>query len=112
MAKRNQAEELKDGEKVEKDKSKDKVVPLRLVPGGRPPGSPDWLSSLEIGTVFLVRPKAAQGPFIEEYHVIAKTEKAVRLHTNTQGEIDLWTIPSVFCSLVDLYEIIGHNPSL
>ena len=95
-------------EEKELDEEENKVVDLRLVPGGKEPTDPgNWLSELEEGTVFLIRDKHTADFNLGLFHLIKKTDKSVLLFTNVNTEIYTYVDPRRFCNKYVLHEILG-----
>lgn len=89
---------------------------LSLVTGGgggvmSPPWSDDWLSRLDVGTVFLAKPKDPNYtmPFVEQYQVMHKSLFTVLLSTCLNERNLVRVEPDAYCKIMRLVEIIGHE---
>jgi hypothetical protein len=74
--------------------------------GGTPPPGVDWLSRLEIGTVFRVKQKRLSNIELIDYQLTWKGQRSVVVYcakTNHKYPID----PIVFCEEAELFEILG-----
>ena len=86
-----------------------KILPIRPQLGGKEPPYEDWLSSLELGTIFLTRQRSRLTMWsLSEFKINGKSDKAVYLianlpFTSSEGE---WVDPVTFCQFYELYEIL------
>lgn len=67
----------------------------------------DWLSNLEIGTVFLVQNKRANDFALGQFILLHLFEKSAWLTTTTNQKQDLYVSTSRFSRDFTLYEIIA-----
>lgn len=74
--------------------------------GTNPPD--DWLSELEVGTIFLVEEKNNIKNFnLGQFQVVTKTDKAVHLASMLNGLVQTFVKPLAFCNQYRLYEVLG-----
>jgi hypothetical protein len=91
---------------IKEEEEEATIQPLKVIAGGKKPPGFNWLSGLEVGTVFLTRPYHHSGkPFLDEYHVSYQEEHATQLYTNLNGEGYLWVDPIAFCGTMELIQI-------
>lgn len=95
--------------KVEETEEEEKVVPLRLITGGKGPPVSDWLFPLEVSTVFLARPKGWSAAELVAYTILEKLDgdkKAVRLLVHlSKEELTTWVDSHRFSCSYDLYRV-------
>jgi len=97
------------------DEEKEERWAPKIIQGGlagaEPPDkSHDWLSELEIGTVFLVQDKTDLWSYVaHQFEIVDKSDYHVRLFTmgSSNVEILIWVIPKKFCNKFILAEITG-----
>lgn len=85
------------------------VAYLKLATGGKePPADGNWISQLDVGTIFLVQRKNAGAEFaLGRFVLVGKTSKTVIVMAPNNPQIqDCWN-PVRFCRQFDLYEILG-----
>lgn len=102
---------------IETDKrleKEDTVMNLAVIQGGKSLGgggseeNPDWLSTLEVGTIFLVEEKGNPKQFaLAQFQVVDKTEKAVYLVSRLNEVIQTFVKPMSFCNQYRLFEVLG-----
>lgn len=86
------------------------VIPIigRKGTNSNPPTGVDWLSKLPVDTVFLTKEINGKNPKVDEFHVIYKGEKAVKVLVNlNEPEVYLWLDPIRFCELYELVEVVN-----
>lgn len=104
---------------VDKDMVEERIItPFkpRLITGGKEPPETDWLSKLNIYSVFLARVKVSQlkdgtrqeaGPTLSEFHIMDRVGTATKLKViNSQGSMIDWIDPVSFCKNMDLFQIL------
>lgn len=100
----------------EQEEEKDtKPVTLKLITGGKDGGDNggNWLSEMEVGTLFLCRKIKGvplDNPFYEEYQILQKTEdgKAVQILADVNGQrITGWVNPMTFSTSARFVTILG-----
>ncbi len=75
-----------------------------VIPGGK---DGDWLKNMPEGTVFLARRKNDKGFIASEFEIEHKIRGHAMLTQHADGESHTyWVINIVFCSALDLLEII------
>lgn len=83
-----------------------RMVDLKMVGGSNNPPDGDWLSTLEIGTVFLVSDKIDLRQFnLVVYRLVGKTEKSYILR-NPSVPQNIY-VKSSFCNSHNLHEKLG-----
>lgn len=86
----------------------DSVVDFKLMNGGNIPPDGNWLSSIEVGDMFLVQKKQGQEFVLGCFKMVEKTEKSCILLM--QGSPDpIFVNPVRFCVTYSLHEIINVN---
>jgi hypothetical protein len=99
-------------EDLEEIEKKANIIPWvpKLITGGKGGNGHNWLSDLEEGTVFLVRPKASGGFALGQFHLLHKFDNAVHLMDNLTGggvgETHIWVDPVSFCSQFTLVRVL------
>lgn len=92
----------------EEEAVKTPFVP-RVITGGKGPTDtlgPNWLSSLECNTTFLIQGKKDTNFNLGQASVIYKGTKGVLLLLTGQNKEPVWVDPVRFCNNYSLYEII------
>lgn len=88
------------------------VTYLRAVTGGKePPADGDWLSLLDVGTIFLVQRKQNTGEFaLGEFILVDKDlslpKVVIVMSGNAPGKRICWN-PTRFCSQFSHYKTLG-----
>ena len=100
-----------------KEKEKDNVLMnFAVIDGGKasnsgfntPPSDGDWLTPLEIGTIFLVQEKNNPKNFnLGQFQIADKTERSVFLASNLNGLVKTFVVPTIFCNQYRLYEVLA-----
>jgi len=94
----------------QKEKENSRKMPeLKLLPGGKRPSDPtNWISELDIGSMFLVKKKASMLEFqLGLFKLSEKTDKyAIIIHTSSPTE-PLFIDPIRFCSVYSLVDVLG-----
>jgi hypothetical protein len=89
---------------------RDNVVKLELVTGGKGPPSDFWMLNLEVGTIFLAKPKQGQRSYVlAEFHIYNITEKQYYLLLMNDGSsrpVSMWVDPKLFSNQMDLVEVL------
>lgn len=99
----------------EVDLTNSNVLPLRprLAPAGKePPRGPNWLTELDVGTVFLAK---EQGPSwnLGLFFILKRLGKAIKLGVSSNGSpTELYVDPIGFSNKYRLYEILGIEESI
>jgi hypothetical protein len=97
-------------EDIEEQEKGKVLVPWtpRLITGGKGPTGTNWLISLSVGSVFLVKPKSSGGFALGQFHLLHKLDKACHLMDNLSNpaETHLWVDPAAFSSQFDLVTIL------
>jgi hypothetical protein len=79
---------------LEKEDEEHKVVPFRprIITGGRPPDSSDWLHELPIGSIFLSSPKVDPPDQCFSFRIIWKMEDGpiMLVETTTDHPTEHW----------------------
>lgn len=92
---------------------------LRLVSGGGSGDDPiDWLTPLEISSVFLAKPKNYDpkvGPSfaLTQFHVTNKSDRCTKIMTDVMGQrLEDWVDPMGFCLAYRLIEVLIDGKEL
>lgn len=92
---------------VQQEEEEDNVLPFTpgtVIPGGK---DGDWLKNLPVGTVFLARRKNDNNFLAAEFEIEAKAQRHTMMTQHSDGESHtFWAINFVFCSMLDLLEVI------
>lgn len=98
----------------QEEEEEDTIMNLAVIQGGKSLGgggsedNPDWLSQLEVGTIFLVEEKGNPKLFaLAQFQIVDKTEKAVYLVSRLNGVIQTFVKPMAFCNQYRLFEVLG-----
>lgn len=88
------------------------LMNFAVINGGKDSGPPvdtsDWLTPLEIGTIFLVEEKNNPRNFaLGQFQLVSKEQKAVYLISMLNGVVHTFVKPPAFCAQYRLYEILG-----
>lgn len=102
---------------VDNSERKDNVLNMRLIRGGKDDNGDvyPWLLGLDLGTVFLCRPRVKANDLGKErsillgYILIKKFDRAVLLSDSMTNQY-LYVDPIGFSSYMELYEEIGKVP--
>ena len=101
--------------KEDKDVKNKNVLNLHVVPGGKDPNNPNWLSTLPVGTVFLTRRKPTQGGLNRDigaamFHVSFHSDKCTRLFDNMNGAGTYqWVITRDFSMAMEKIEVLQYG---
>lgn len=92
---------------------------LRLVSNGGSGDDPfDWLTPLEVNTVFLAKPKNYDpkvGPSfaLTQFHVTNKSARSTKIMTDVMGQrLEDWVDPMGFCTAYRLIEVLINGKEL
>ena len=104
---------------VKEEEKEDNVVSLKLVQGGKEPpsfGGSDWLSKLEVGTVFFVESMNSGSFALGLFRLVKKDNKVIVLNSPDVLEVgpdgrsqpkDIYINPTRFCNQHRLYQEVG-----
>lgn len=89
------------------------VLPFEKQPklsfaGKEPPTSPNWLSELQEGSVFLIKDKTSAEYVLTKFWLAVKEESYCLLSTPTHtGMLDVYVEPTRFCQKYSFVEELG-----
>lgn len=97
--------------------AKKNVVDFRVVPGGKDPDDPDWLSHLSVGAVFLTRrkPKFSEPRDIGavQFEVFFKAGRCTRLVDNSGKQlVEQWVVNRDFSMTMELLELLSDGSNI
>lgn len=94
---------------MEEKEEKDNIVSLKLIQGGKEPPSTgsDWLSALEVGTVFFVQSKTNPMDFNLGLFRVSKKEERVIMLQSPMLPKEIYVNPIRFCNNYLLYQEVG-----
>jgi len=79
--------------------------------GPKDPTGPNWLSELDVGTIFLCRPKNAKSFELVTVEVLSKTRKSAYLKNTGMEDASVKVVvdSAIFSAMMELVEIVGYN---
>lgn len=84
----------------------DNMAELKTIIGGSTPGGSNWLSELEIGTIFLAKDKTSADFSLMCLCLVDKTSKSVKLSSPELPQ-PRFVDPSRFCQKYMFHETLG-----
>lgn len=104
-------EYLRDINEEQEEGENNNVTEFKLLQGGKEPPSTDanWLSELEVGTVFLVQDKNKPTDFtLGQFRLMEKTEKSCFIATMIEDKIQTFPVnPVRFCNRYSRWEVLA-----
>jgi len=95
------------------DEDEKKPTPFKLLTGGKDTQDPNWLKSMEVGSVFLTRPKndgygkINLGEGLAILELVAKTERSARLYDSINHNSFMVDMQR-FSGRMELFEMLGQ----
>ena len=94
------------------EEEQDNVLPFRVITGGKPPSSDNWLLSIPEKSVFLARRKDNSRVDLIEYTVIKSFPEAVSLHfwDDHLHPCYMWADPTSFSKTYEFVKYLREGP--
>jgi hypothetical protein len=94
-------------ESNDEEEPKNKVLPFRVITGGKDPTDPTWLTGYGVGTIFVCKKKGDPLAWPGFEYGISRVSDSGKTYIllDTQGQ-HIPVIPDRFCRVFDLHEIL------